>query len=474
MPEQPRTFHIEQLGPPRGARGVQENEPVADLDDLTTHHPGANRAIHMEDGHIRGAEDQQPTYRGGDRSYAYIDGEFQEVIDHTTDRYGSLKPDQVLMVKDYILEDPAPPRGTSARAVGVPSPTAGYVSRVSDAGGMVEIMDREGGDVIARIRHLDPISVREGDTVTYGESLGTQSNKGLPRNAGVHAHVEMDTAHHQQLVDYFDDLNSGRLSVQPELRANTARPVVADGTFRLGQSDERIGDVQRVMAGEGYRAVDGGVLDHDGVYRPNMQGALLDFQRDHGLPQTGNIDPPTLDLAPPMPRRELDGEHGRPAYQAPPAHAAPGHPDHPDHGRALPEQPAPAVNQHRGGHASRAEQSQVVGELSAHDRAMFEKLRDRIPGHISDDAVAAALHGAKKADIDSAEKIADVRLAGDQIYVVGTTPGFRAVVDLSQKIPAVEESLQQTRLLNQAQVLSQQQEDQNRQARAGENNARVI
>jgi hypothetical protein len=105
---------------------------------------------------------------------------------------------------------------------------------------------------------------------------------------------------------------------------------------------------------------------------------------------------------------------------------------------------------------------------------MFEKLRDRIPGHISDDAVAAALHGAKKADIDSAEKIADVRLAGDQIYVVGTTPGFRAVVDLSQKIPAVEESLQQTRLLNQAQVLSQQQEDQNRQARAGDNNARVI
>jgi hypothetical protein len=188
----------------------------------------------MEDGHIRGAEDQQPTYRGGDRSYAYIDGEFQEVIDHTTDRYGSLKPDQVLMVKDYILEDPAPPRGTSARAVGVPSPTAGYVSRVSDAGGMVEIMDREGGDVIARIRHLDPISVREGDTVTYGESLGTQSNKGLPRNAGVHAHVEMDTAHHQQLVDYFDDLNSGRLSIQPELRANTARPVVADETFRLG------------------------------------------------------------------------------------------------------------------------------------------------------------------------------------------------------------------------------------------------
>ncbi|MCC4594523.1 peptidoglycan-binding protein [Xanthomonas campestris pv. phormiicola] len=57
--------------------------------------------------------------------------------------------------------------------------------------------------------------------------------------------------------------------------------------FSLGQSNERIRDVQRVMAGEGYRAVDGAALVQDGVYRPNMQGALLDFQRDHGLPQTG-------------------------------------------------------------------------------------------------------------------------------------------------------------------------------------------
>ncbi|MCC4594524.1 M23 family metallopeptidase [Xanthomonas campestris pv. phormiicola] len=135
------------------------------------------------------------------------------------------------MVKDYILEGPSPPQGTSARAIGVPSPTAGYVSLVRDSGGMVEIMDRQGGDVIARVRHLDPVSVRQGDTIACGESLGTQSNKGLPRSAGVHIHVEMETAHHQQFANYFDDLNTSRLSVQSELRANTAQAVVGDGTF---------------------------------------------------------------------------------------------------------------------------------------------------------------------------------------------------------------------------------------------------
>lgn len=59
-----------------------------------------------------------------------------------------------------------------------------------------------------------------------------------------------------------------------------------DGVFRLGESNVHIRDLQRVMAGEGYRAAGGKALDQDGVYRPDMQGALLDFQRAHGLQQT--------------------------------------------------------------------------------------------------------------------------------------------------------------------------------------------
>src|SRR3546814_18312720 len=73
---------------------------------------------------------------------------------------------------------------------------------------------------------------------------------------------------------------NGRLPVQARYRENVEPlPVVDDGTFRLGQSNERVRDLQRVMADEGYRVTDGGALDQDGVYRPGMQGALLDFQR---------------------------------------------------------------------------------------------------------------------------------------------------------------------------------------------------
>src|SRR3546814_8240351 len=130
---------------------------------------------------------------------------------------------------------------------------------------------------------------------------GQQDNLELNRPAGLgmHFHIEMDTGHFQQFQNYMDDLANGRLHVQARYRENVEPlPVVDDGTFRLGQSNQRVRDLQRVMADEGYRATDGVALDQDGVYRPGMQGALLDFQRAHGLPQTGDIDPATLQMAP--------------------------------------------------------------------------------------------------------------------------------------------------------------------------------
>src|SRR3546814_672534 len=239
-----------------------------------------------------------------------------------------------MFVKVFSLEDPKPPRNTSARAVDIPSPASGYVNSVRPYAGFVEIMDHEGGTVIARLRHMSNITVEPGDTIRYGESLGQQDNLGLNRPAGVgmHVHIEMDTVHYQQFQNYMDYLANGRLPVQARYRENVEPlPVVDDGTFRLGQSNERVRDLQRVMADEGYRVTDGGALDQDGVYKPGMQGALLDFQRAHGLPQTGDIDPATLRMAPAMRHRVVDREDvftpGRPmpAQQAT-APTAPGHP----------------------------------------------------------------------------------------------------------------------------------------------------
>lgn len=343
MQDAPRTYRIEQLGRP-DARQVQSNEPVDSLAGLVTHHPGANRHIRMENGAIHGAENP---YR---RSHAFISGDFEEVIDARVDKYGSLGRDQVLLVKDFILEDPSRDRG-SARAVGVPSPVDGYVSRISTAAGMVEISDHPGGHVLARVRHMSDLQVQAGQTVVYGQTLGTQNNLGLGlrRGEAVHVHMEVDTRLYREYANYMADLASGRLPVQDAHR-NGVRPAPPshDGTFRLGESHARIGVLQQVMHGEGYRAAGGGPLDRDGVYRASMQGALLDFQRAHGLPQTGDIDPATLRLAPaPRPRERDLADHfepGRPMPRQADQATAPGHRDHPDHRHRLPPEAEAPVN----------------------------------------------------------------------------------------------------------------------------------
>src|SRR3546814_17150675 len=106
-----------------------------------------------------------------------------------------------------MLEEPDPPRNTSARAVDIPSPASGYLNSVRPYDGFVEIMDHEGGTVIARLRHMSTITVQPGATIRYGKGLGQQDNLGLNRPAGVgmHSNSEMDTGHVQKVQNYIDD-----------------------------------------------------------------------------------------------------------------------------------------------------------------------------------------------------------------------------------------------------------------------------
>ncbi|WP_160170700.1 peptidoglycan-binding protein [Luteimonas huabeiensis] len=342
----PTTYRIQQLGPPRGrdgsvlstAGGVQMNEAVTGFDSLVSHHPGDNRAVRMAEGIV---VDGKPG-----RVHGYIGGRLEEIEVPRRNLRGEFRdyglgPDQVLLKKDFILSDPGlDPMSRQARSVDVPSPVAGVAGARRDGEGLVDILDRPGGEVIARFRHMRDIKVNPGDEVTYGQTLGTQSNVAT---GPIHVHMEMDTRYYQQFRHYVDDLASGRLPMEAEYREGVQpRPVVDDGTFRLGESSERIRDLQRVMDGEGYRAPGGQRLDQDGVYRPGMQGALLDFQRDHGVPQTGDVDPATLRFAPPARGRET----------APGFKTAPGHPDHSDHRPGLPETLEPARNE-RGASLSR-------------------------------------------------------------------------------------------------------------------------
>jgi peptidoglycan hydrolase-like protein with peptidoglycan-binding domain len=380
----PLTYRIQQMGPPRlrdgsvstvHGQGIQHNEPVTGFDSLVLHHPGDNRAARMVDSAVI---DGKPG-----RAFAHIDGRLQEVeyprfVGKGVFRSYDLQPDQVLIKRDYILSRPGhDPMSSIGRAVAVPSPVDGVIGARRDAEGLIDIHDRAGGKVIARFRPLSDIQVRVGDTVSYGQTLGTQGKVATP---AIHVHVEMDSHYYRQFGHYVDDLASGRLPMQEELRRGVAAlPVPNDGTFRLGQASEQIRRLQAVMDGEGYRNADGSPLDRDGVYRIGMQGALLDFQRAHEIAQTGDVDRATLGFASPPKRFEFNRHHHTefcrfPSRQAETA-PLPGHPDHHDHRPYLPAELPPAVNQRSPQAMHKDDQllDQLISALAHDDNSALSK-----------------------------------------------------------------------------------------------------
>ncbi|MGH8082836.1 MAG: XVIPCD domain-containing protein [Lysobacter sp.] len=270
-------YRVIQLGAPKDGSGMQANEVVADFESLVTHHPGKNRRAKLEDGRVVGGE--------GTRQHALIAGEIQEIeIVRNGSDFQGLKSGQVLLKKDFMLEHPTQP---DPRSVEVPSPLAGIVGRVSHGEGLVDIYDRNGGDVIARVRHLKDIGLKAGDEVAYGSSLGTQHKVATKK---VHVHMEIDTRYYQQFENYVGDLVNGRLPIERAARIGIQpRPVVDDGTLRLGESGSSIRDLQEHLNSLGYIGADGNSLAVDGVYRLNMQRAVVDYQRDQCLAQTGDI-----------------------------------------------------------------------------------------------------------------------------------------------------------------------------------------
>lgn len=290
-------------------KGRASNIDVSDFDSLVTHHPGSNANARVVEGVVVRGE--------AGRRHALISGGIDEIAVGARGGANGLAPDQVLQKKDFILENPTiRSGGPGVRDVDVPSPFAGYVGRVGGTFGTVDIYDREGGRLLARVLHLDPINVTAGSTIEYGQALGVQNNKGLP-SAGKHVHMEVDTAHYQAYENYVDDLVSGRLPMNPQRRAHgiEPRPVVDDGVIRIGESSDRVRHLQRHLNDLGMRDANGQQLPVDGIYRVSMQAAVLRFQEAQGLPATGDIDAATLRALPQVERREVDRlDHGTPAH----------------------------------------------------------------------------------------------------------------------------------------------------------------
>lgn len=289
-PMAPAAYRVIQLE--WSKRSGARNAGVEDFEGLVTHHPHANRNARVVDGTVVGGE--------AGRSFGVVGGEIQEVEVARQERTFGLTPHQVLLKKDFILEDSRIPAGPASRAVDVPSPVSGVVGHVHVASGRVDVLDRPGGEVIARVRHMSPLLVETGDIIEYGQALGVQNKQ---MTGAIHVHMEVDTRYFAHYQNYVEDLATGRLAIDSRRReiGIDAREVVNDGTYRIGESSTNLRDVQRRLNEAGYTGLDGQPLAEDGIYRLSMQRAVINFQEVNGLPRTGDLDPATMrTIAPPM------------------------------------------------------------------------------------------------------------------------------------------------------------------------------
>ncbi|MFB8916202.1 XVIPCD domain-containing protein, partial [Xanthomonas phaseoli] len=96
------------------------------------------------------------------------------------------------------------------------------------------------------------------------------------------------------------------------------RPIVDDGTIRIGESSDIVRQVQRILNAEGFRGADNQLLQEDGVYRLSMQPAVISYQQARGLSPTGDIDSATLQQIAPRifpPELNRDDHDAAPTYR---------------------------------------------------------------------------------------------------------------------------------------------------------------
>lgn len=118
-----------------------------------------------------------------------------------------------------------------------------------------------------------------------------------------------------------------------------------------------------------------------------------------------------------------------------------------------------------------AERANLLGQLPSADQAMFARIRLGAPGSVTDEHVLLGMRLAKEDGITDVSKLQGASLIGDRLVVSGNTPGFRAVVNISEPAPPAQVTVEETLAFNQqrAQQLGAEsvQREQNNPSRGG-------
>ncbi|APP76315.1 peptidoglycan-binding protein [Xanthomonas vesicatoria ATCC 35937] len=167
--------------------------------------------------------------------------------------------------------------------------------------------------------------------------------------------------------------------------------------LKRGIRGDEVQSLQQDLNRLGVRDTQGNRLAEDGRFGDNTREAVMAFQKQHGLQQDGVV-----------------GRDTRAALSAPMAKAA-------DDPAAAPKGPS-------------------LNDASHPDHALHNAIRSKLPSMISNEAAANVTLQAKQNGIDSADKLQNVTVQDGKAFVMGTTPGFRAAVDLNQPAPSLEQT----------------------------------
>ncbi|QNH20339.1 hypothetical protein HEP73_01239 [Xanthomonas sp. GW] len=324
------------------------------------------------------------------------------------------------------------------------------------------------GDMPAAVKHAsaqtDSLQASDGHTYTRGAN-GEWATPGMiygTNQAQGNVRDELNEVHRSQqagLQEYA--AMAAEAQANPTLpKATTMRGMVAGAYANAGiarteaEIDAATAAVSRTHAHDG---LDAGkpyslMLQPDPkTGRPGPNSAIVTMMDDgrDGFLSDSKMVPKAITTAEDIKQAEKPALEGKgPAIQSgtkPPE--SPPHASLPAHGS-----PTSAAIEHTDKQAS------PLGQLPPNDQALFAKLRDGAPPHIADDHVAHAMLLSKKEGMTDAGKIDGVRLAGDTLWVTGTTPGFRASVNTNEPVPSLQETSQQSLAFNkhQEQQLAQE------------------
>jgi len=295
------------------------------------------------------------------------------------------------------------------------APIAGTVTSVGGRYGTVMIQDADGNS--HQILHMQDTRVKVGQHVEPGDPIGTMGGRG-PQGANQYAqHV------HYQMKDPSGNLINPESYWNRGIQQEAGRAGHAHdhdhapaGTLRKGDRSDEVAELQQSLNRLGVRDASGNRLAEDGKFGDNTREAVLAFQKQQGLKEDGLVGRQTL-------------------------------------GRI---EQAQAVE-------TRTPTGPQLGDKAHPDTALHNAIRSQLPAAISNEVAANVTLQAKQAGIDAPEKLQSVAVQDGKAFVMGTTPGNRAAVDLAQA-PPLEQTNEQLLGGNDAQQQRQVQEEQQKVA----------